>query len=270
MTDPKVTVADLLRKRAHEGIRIAHPPRIAEDTGLSEADVAAALAALAADGMVRVETYVRCPEGHVVWGGIAAEMPSGLLDGECPECCTPLVLEGDEPNLSETVRILVQVPRSRLLCAIDAARMLATVDPDALDCVVESTRIHARACELADNQEGAASIRAIADALETAKGAHGYEPKQVGIPEPVVVLGIGDRVQGIIAPPARPMVLRDATPKRRLQLAAFDAKNPDLAGEHCHAHKDGECFWKRCPQTRNGGADWMSHCPLDRYEDEEW
>jgi hypothetical protein len=72
-----------------------------------------------------------------------------------------------------------------------------------------------------------------------------------------------------VALPIRPMVLRDATDRRRLELARFDAKNPDLASEHCHAHKDGECFWERCPQTRNGGKDRLSHCPIDRYE-EEW
>lgn len=38
-----------------------------------------------------------------------------------------------------------------------------------------------------------------------------------------------------------------------------------LAGErHCHATTDGECFWPKCPQMRDGEPRATGrHCPLD-------
>ncbi len=45
---------------------------------------------------------------------------------------------------------------------------------------------------------------------------------------------------------------------------------------HCHAARDGECFWAECPQIRDGEPRATGrHCPLDvgcsrcRYEDDE-
>jgi hypothetical protein len=37
----------------------------------------------------------------------------------------------------------------------------------------------------------------------------------------------------------------------------------------CHASKDGECFWGRCPQIRDGEpAKSGRHCPIDDREEE--
>ena len=35
--------------------------------------------------------------------------------------------------------------------------------------------------------------------------------------------------------------------------------------DHCHAAQDGECFWPKCPQERDGEPNKSGrHCPLDR------
>lgn len=59
--------------------------------------------------------------------------------------------------------------------------------------------------------------------------------------------------------------------RRRLRLAAFDAENPHLVGQHCHATRDdGDCDWADCPQNRDGEPGKTGrHCPLDRHDDEE-
>lgn len=32
----------------------------------------------------------------------------------------------------------------------------------------------------------------------------------------------------------------------------------------CHAHLDGDCYWERCPQIRDGEPEASGrHCPLD-------
>jgi len=37
----------------------------------------------------------------------------------------------------------------------------------------------------------------------------------------------------------------------------------------CHGHEDGDCFWKDCPQLRDGEpAKTGRHCPLDDRDDE--
>jgi hypothetical protein len=37
-----------------------------------------------------------------------------------------------------------------------------------------------------------------------------------------------------------------------------------LEEQYCHAGKDGECNWKRCPQAREGEPEKTGrHCPLD-------
>lgn len=39
---------------------------------------------------------------------------------------------------------------------------------------------------------------------------------------------------------------------------------------HCHSASDGECFWKGCPQLREGEPHKTGrHCPLPKWEDEE-
>jgi hypothetical protein len=36
----------------------------------------------------------------------------------------------------------------------------------------------------------------------------------------------------------------------------------------CHAHSDGECFWKECPQLRDKEPEASGrHCPLDDARD---
>jgi hypothetical protein len=43
-----------------------------------------------------------------------------------------------------------------------------------------------------------------------------------------------------------------------------DAADRDTGGESCHAHRDGECLWERCPQIRDGEPKASGrHCPLD-------
>ena len=35
----------------------------------------------------------------------------------------------------------------------------------------------------------------------------------------------------------------------------------------CHSAMDGECFWRRCPQNRDGEPKKTGrHCPLERFE----
>lgn len=46
-------------------------------------------------------------------------------------------------------------------------------------------------------------------------------------------------------------------------LRRYGASLP--GGDHCHAARDGECFWPECPQERDGEpANTGRHCPLDR------
>lgn len=34
--------------------------------------------------------------------------------------------------------------------------------------------------------------------------------------------------------------------------------------KECHAHMDGDCYWKRCPQIRDGEPQTSGrHCPYD-------
>ena len=41
------------------------------------------------------------------------------------------------------------------------------------------------------------------------------------------------------------------------------------SGTACHAGRDGECFWKECPQERDGEpAKTGRHCPLDVHEED--
>lgn len=38
----------------------------------------------------------------------------------------------------------------------------------------------------------------------------------------------------------------------------------------CHAGKDGDCYWKECPQLRDKEPETSGrHCPLDLPEEEE-
>lgn len=38
----------------------------------------------------------------------------------------------------------------------------------------------------------------------------------------------------------------------------------------CHAQKDGDCFWKDCPQLRDDEPKKSGrHCPLDTYNDDD-
>lgn len=63
--------------------------------------------------------------------------------------------------------------------------------------------------------------------------------------------------------------MRACSTRRRLELERFDAANPDLIGQDCHATRDGDCYWDRCPQNREGEPGKTGrHCPLDRYDDE--
>lgn len=42
------------------------------------------------------------------------------------------------------------------------------------------------------------------------------------------------------------------------------------APPHCHADRDGDCFWKDCPQLReNEPLKSGRHCPLDTWSDDE-
>jgi hypothetical protein len=39
--------------------------------------------------------------------------------------------------------------------------------------------------------------------------------------------------------------------------------------EHCHAGRDGDCFWPECPQEANNRANYQRWCPLATHDDEE-
>lgn len=59
--------------------------------------------------------------------------------------------------------------------------------------------------------------------------------------------------------------------KRQEDLKEIEKIYPDLKHEACHAHTDGECFWSKCPQTRDNGRNRKSHCPLPHWtDDSEW
>lgn len=45
--------------------------------------------------------------------------------------------------------------------------------------------------------------------------------------------------------------------------------NPQV-DEKCHAARDGECIWKKCPQLRDNEPKTSGrHCPLDERDDDE-
>ncbi|HYE79249.1 MAG TPA: hypothetical protein VEI97_14795 [bacterium] len=53
--------------------------------------------------------------------------------------------------------------------------------------------------------------------------------------------------------------------------ALFDGPPPEKVSR-CMSGSDGECFWKHCPQLRDGEPERSHrHCPLDRngFDDEE-
>jgi len=59
------------------------------------------------------------------------------------------------------------------------------------------------------------------------------------------------------------------------KIAGFDGKRINADGtdwryrEFCHAHLDGDCAWKGCPQIRDGEPVATGrHCPLDTADDE--
>jgi hypothetical protein len=40
--------------------------------------------------------------------------------------------------------------------------------------------------------------------------------------------------------------------------------------EHCHADRDGDCYWEGCPQVKDGEPDKTGrHCPLDSFGDSD-
>jgi hypothetical protein len=44
----------------------------------------------------------------------------------------------------------------------------------------------------------------------------------------------------------------------------------DSVEAHCHAARDGECFWKHCPQIRDGEPrNSGRHCPYDQNDDDD-
>jgi hypothetical protein len=143
--------------------------------------------------------------------------------------------------------------RPRILCAVDASRTLAKISPEALDHAVSLLRVEATTAQAFESFDIAAGLRAIADALEMTKGAHGYEPKMVGIPEPV-------------AAPTRPMVPHATTEARCLQLVKRNLVTEEARRFWAHAEKNAEDVakwpeWKKCgiaiavPETcSEGGA----------------
>lgn len=59
-----------------------------------------------------------------------------------------------------------------------------------------------------------------------------------------------------------------------LDSGRFDSSKPNQANapktENCHAASDGDCFWKSCPQQRDGEPHKSGrHCPLDNRQDED-
>ncbi len=54
-----------------------------------------------------------------------------------------------------------------------------------------------------------------------------------------------------------------------LKPSGFSPPNLDSI-VRCRAHIDGDCYWKRCPQIRDGEPKKTGrHCPLDRIDPEE-
>lgn len=52
---------------------------------------------------------------------------------------------------------------------------------------------------------------------------------------------------------AEPTYVNNSAEAKRIRL--------DFAPEEgCHAGRDGECYWKTCPQERNKGANYQSFC----------
>lgn len=57
-----------------------------------------------------------------------------------------------------------------------------------------------------------------------------------------------------VAEPDRPYINNEpAAQQLRLGFAP---------GEHCHAGRDGDCFWEACPQEMESRAHYLSLCPL--------
>lgn len=51
-----------------------------------------------------------------------------------------------------------------------------------------------------------------------------------------------------------------------------DSKQPSRFTEHegCHAARDGDCFWDKCPQLRDKEPETSGrHCPLDTWSDDD-
>jgi len=46
----------------------------------------------------------------------------------------------------------------------------------------------------------------------------------------------------------------------------FKKKN----NQYCHANNDGDCYWKNCPQLKDGEPEKTGrHCPLDKENNDE-
>jgi hypothetical protein len=47
-------------------------------------------------------------------------------------------------------------------------------------------------------------------------------------------------------------------------LSEEEADTRYRSGKYCHADRDGECHWKKCPQLKDGEPEKSGrHCPLD-------
>lgn len=56
----------------------------------------------------------------------------------------------------------------------------------------------------------------------------------------------------------------------RLRELATEQLGNESAEDHCRAARDGECFWEKCPQIRDGEPKRSGRsCPLRWLEDEE-
>lgn len=48
-------------------------------------------------------------------------------------------------------------------------------------------------------------------------------------------------------------------------------EKPSSQAESCHADRDGECKWRRCPQLRDGEPEKSGrHCPIDVEKNDEF
>lgn len=39
---------------------------------------------------------------------------------------------------------------------------------------------------------------------------------------------------------------------------------------YCYSGRDGDCYWKDCPQEKDNGAHRQSYCPYARYWEAIW